>query len=150
MFGGAASSAEARCFSCSVLKEASLGGKARHARLGFHSLFTMKNVHGIARAHQNDIPMIPIVKVLKIFGRRNVCPTQPLPELFLFTLTTILKSKPILDFACLGATRLVYILLIIGTTRKQWALKQTDSVVDRRLLLLGWARGFIAKPKRFR
>jgi hypothetical protein len=24
-------------------------------------------------------------------------------------LTTILKSKPILDFACLGATRLVYI-----------------------------------------
>jgi hypothetical protein len=53
--------------------------------------------------------MIPIVKVLKNFGSRNVCPTQPLPKLFLFTLTTILKSKPILDFACLGATRLAYI-----------------------------------------
>jgi hypothetical protein len=36
--------------------------------------------------------MIPIVKVLKKFGRRNVCPTQPLPKLFLFTMTTILKS----------------------------------------------------------
>ncbi|PMD53349.1 uncharacterized protein K444DRAFT_646752 [Hyaloscypha bicolor E] len=35
--------------------------------------------------------------------------TQSLPKLFLFTLTTILKPKPILDFAFLVATRLVYI-----------------------------------------
>jgi hypothetical protein len=34
---------------------------------------------------------------------------QPLPKLFLFTLTTILKSKPILDFVYLAATQLVYI-----------------------------------------
>jgi hypothetical protein len=43
------------------------------------------------RTHQSDIPMNPIVNVLKNFGRRNVCLTQPLPKLSLFTLMTILK-----------------------------------------------------------
>lgn len=43
---------------------------------------------------------------------------QPLPKLFPFSLTTILKSKPILDFAYLAATRLVYIW-----PRREYAVK---------------------------
>jgi hypothetical protein len=57
------------------LKAASLGGKARHAQLGFHNLFTMKNVHGIAKGTSKWYPHDPYVKVPKIFGKRNVNPT---------------------------------------------------------------------------
>jgi hypothetical protein len=50
--------AELHALSCYGLKAASLGGNARHAQLGFHNLFAMINVYGIAKG---DIKMISLL-----------------------------------------------------------------------------------------